>query len=244
MNKRSSEMTFWEHVDELRFRIITTLIVFTVCAIFSYIYVDQVLFIIRQPIIDLINNNSNVKEAFKGVTDPFFLKIATSLYSGFFLSIPFTLYSFLRFIFPAIQRGRFLFLSMTLMFSIILFIIGVLLSYKILFPISIKFLVSFIPTDSDIPLFIFVNEYISLIFSVTILIGLVFQLPIIALFLAKLGVITYKVLSSGRKYAILGTFVVAAIITPPDIVSQLLLSIPILILYEISIIVVRIFYNE
>ena len=244
MNKRSSEMTFWEHVDELRFRIITTLIVFTVCSIFSYIYVDQVLFIIRQPIIDLINNNSNVKEAFKGVTDPFFLKIATSLYSGFFLSIPFTLYSFLRFIFPAIQRGRFLFLSMTLMFSIILFIIGVLLSYKILFPISINFLVSFIPTNSDIPLFIFVNEYISLIFSVTILIGLVFQLPIIALFLAKLGVINYKVLSSGRKYAILGTFVVAAIITPPDIVSQLLLSIPILILYEISIIVVRIFYNE
>ena len=133
---------------------------------------------------------------------------------------------------------------MTLMFSIILFIIGVLLSYKILFPISIKFLVSFIPTNSDIPLFIFVNEYISLIFSVTILIGLVFQLPIIALFLAKLGVINYKVLSSGRKYAILGTFVIAAIITPPDIVSQLLLSIPILILYEISIIVVRIFYNE
>ena len=110
MNKRSSEMTFWEHVDELRFRIITTLIVFTVCAIFSYIYVDQVLFIIRQPIIDLINNNSNVKEAFKGVTDPFFLKIATSLYSGFFLSIPFTLYSFLRFIFPAIQRGIFIFI--------------------------------------------------------------------------------------------------------------------------------------
>ena len=88
------------------------------------------------------------------------------------------------------------------------------------------------------------NEYISLIFSVTILIGLVFQLPIIALFLAKLGVINYKVLSLGRKYAILGTFVIAAIITPPDIVSQLLLSIPILILYEISIIVVWILYIE
>ena len=127
---KSSEMTFWEHVDELRYRIITSLIVFTLCSIFSYIYSDQVLFIIRQPIIDLINSNSNVQEAFKGVTDPFFLKIATSLYSGFFLSIPFTLYSFLRFIFPAIQRGRFLFLSITLVFSIFLFIILYIHSYQ------------------------------------------------------------------------------------------------------------------
>ena len=244
MSNISSEMTFWEHVDELRFRIITSLIVFSVCAIFSYIYADQILHIIRRPIMDLIVSNSNIKEAFKGVTDPFFLKISISLYSGFFLSLPFILYSFLRFIFPAIQKGRFLFLSIIILFSIILFIAGVLLSYKILFPVSIKFLVSFIPTSSNIPLFIFVNEYVSLIFSVTILIGLVFQLPIVALFLSKLGLINYKMLSYGRKYAVLGTFVVAAIITPPDIVSQLLLSIPILILYEISVILVRIFYNE
>ena len=244
MSNKSSEMTFWEHIDELRFRIIISLIVFSLCTIFSYIYVDYILHIIRVPIIDLVVSNSNVQEAFKGVTDPFFLKISTSLYSGLFLSLPFILYSFLRFIFPAIQKGRFLFLSIIILFSILLFIIGVLLSYKILFPISIQFLVSFIPTNSNIPLFIFVNEYISLIFSVTILIGLVFQLPIVAIFLSKLGLINYKMLSYGRKYAILGTFIIASIVTPPDIVSQLLLSIPILILYELSVILVRIFYNE
>ena len=83
-----------------------------------------------------------------------------------------------------------------------------------------------------------------MIFSVTVLVGLVFQLPIIALFLAKLKLVNYQILSTGRKYAILGAFIVSAIVTPPDIISQILLSVPMLILYEISILIVKIFNNE
>ena len=125
-----------------------------------------------------------------------------------------------------------------------LFALGALLSYKVLFPISLQFLITFLPENSDIPLFIFVNEYVSLIFSVTVLVGLVFQLPIIALFLAKLRLVNYQILSTGRKYAILGAFIISAIVTPPDIISQILLSVPMLILYEISILIVKIFNNE
>ncbi len=244
MTKPSSEMTFWEHIDELRLRIISSLLVFFLTSIVSYIFIDHILEFIRTPIIDIIKNNSNIQEAFKGITDPFFLNISTSLYSGFFLSLPFILYSFLRFIFPAIKKKNFIFLSMTILFSVILFLLGAFLSYKLLFPISIHFLITFIPSNSDIPLFIFVNEYISLIFSVTILIGLVFQLPIVALFLSKLRLITPRTLSLGRKYAILGSVIISALITPPDIVSQILLSIPILVLYELSILIVKIFNNE
>ena len=237
-------MTFWEHIDELRFRIITCLLISFLATLASYVFVDEILYFIRRPILGIIDSNSNIQEAFKSIMAPFFLTISTSLYSGLFLSFPFILYSILRFIFPAIDRGKFVFLSASLLFSILLFVLGVFLSYEILFPFSLKFLITFLPSNSEIPLFIFVNEYVSLIFSVMILVGLVFQLPIIALFLAKLKLINSKTLSVGRKYAILGAFVVSAVITPPDIISQALLSVPIVILYEISILIVKIFNNE
>ena len=240
----SSEMTFWEHIDELRFRIISCLLVFFFTTVLSYLFVDQILHFIRQPIIEVIDSNSNIVEAFKGIMDPFFLSISTSLYSGLFLSLPVIIYSLLRFIFPAIKKGRFVFLSVSVFFSISLFALGAFLSYKVLFPISLQFLITFLPENSDIPLFIFVNEYVSLIFSVTVLVGLVFQLPIVALFLAKLRLVNYQILSTGRKYAILGAFIISAIVTPPDIISQILLSVPMLILYEISILIVKIFNNE
>ena len=244
--KLSNQMTFWEHIDELRYRIIACLLVFFVSTLISYFFIDDILLFIRQPIIKVINNNSNIQEAFKGIMAPFFLSISTSLYSGFFLSLPFIIYSILRFIFPAMRKKNFLFLSLTIFFSILLFIVGVFLSYEVLFPFSILFLSTFIPSggEQEIPLFIFVNEYVSLIFSVMILVGLVFQLPIIALFLAKLKLINSKTLSGKRKYAILSSFILSAIITPPDVISQIILSIPILILYEISILIVKIFNNN
>ena len=136
-------MTFWEHIDELRYRIIACLLVFFVSTLISYFFIDDILLFIRQPIIKVINNNSNIQEAFKGIMAPFFLSISTSLYSGFFLSLPFIIYSILRFVFPAMRKKNFLFLSLTIFFSILLFIVGVFLSYEVLFPFSILFLSTF-----------------------------------------------------------------------------------------------------
>ena len=240
----ANEMTFWEHIDELRSRILSCVLVVFLATLISYIFIDEILTFIRHPIIEVIDKNSNIKEAFKSIMAPFFLSMSTSFYSGVFLSIPFILYSILRFVFPAMDKKKFLFLSVVVFFSILLFIAGAFLSYEILFPISIYFLSTFLPAESNIPLFIFVNEYVSLIFSVTVFVGLVFQLPIIALFLSKLKLISSKTLAGKRKYAILLSFLISAIITPPDVISQIILSIPILILYEISVLICKVFNND
>ena len=240
-NSKSNKMTFWEHIDELRFRILSSLLVILIFTLFSYFFADIILDFIRYPIIDILDNNSNIQEAFNSITSPLFLYISVSFYSGVFLSLPFILYNSLRFIFPAINKKNFIFLSCTIFFSVLLFIVGVFLSYRILFPISVKFLVKFLPPNNQIPLFIFVNEYVSLIFTVMIAVGLIFQLPIIALFLSRLKLINSKILSSKRRYAILVSFIFSAIITPPDIISQVILSIPVIILYEICIIITKIF---
>ena len=244
MKKISNKMTFWEHIDELRYRIISVFFIVLLATILSYFFIDSILELIRAPIIDIVKSNPNIKEAFKSIASPFFLSISTSLYSGVFIAFPFILYNMLRFIFPAMNKRRFLFLSIIIFFSVTLFLIGVFLAYKIIFPISLSFLATFLPSSGDVPLFIFVNEYVSLIFSTTMFIGLVFQLPIISLFLSRLKLINSKTLSGKRKYAILLSFIFSAIITPPDVISQIILSIPILILYEISIIIAKFSNND
>lgn len=218
------KLTVVEHLEELRSRIIRSIIFIIIASIFSYAFTDSILRFMVKPV---------GKVVFISPAEVFITNIKIALLGGAYLSSPFVLYEAWQFISTGLgERGR----RYVLVFafsSFILFILGSFFGYFIMAPIGMKFLLSF-STDFVSPM-ISVDRYVSFIVGFTLIFGLIFQLPVVILFLTKIGLLTPQFLSKNRKYAIVIIFIVAAILTPPDVISQCLMAIPLLILYEVSI---------
>ena len=177
------------------------------------------------------------------LSSQFMTHISTSLYLGFLCASPYILFELFRFISPALYDNERKY-SIPILFVIYtLFIVGVLMSYFILFPISFRFLGTYSVAE-EVHSTITLDSYISTFVTLTLIMGLVFQLPVIAYFLAKIGIIQSEMLAKYRQYAFLIIMVVAAIITPPDLMTLILVTIPLYLLYEVSIIVTRRVGNE
>ncbi|MDO8734970.1 MAG: twin-arginine translocase subunit TatC [Elusimicrobiota bacterium] len=219
------KLTLVQHLEELRKRIIICLIVVFACGIFCFFYTDKILSILSNPVGKLI---------FLKPTEAFLAKIKLSFYGGIFISMPVIIYQIWKFLNPGlieIERRYFLWI---MPFSYLLFLSGVLFAFFAVLPVGMKFLLGY-GTENITPM-ISVGSYISFVGIFLIAFGIVFQLPVVVLFLTKLGIVTPKWLSVNRKYAILIIFILSGILTPgPDIFSQFLMAIPTLLLYEISI---------
>lgn len=172
------------------------------------------------------------------LSSQFMTHIRTSLYLGFLCASPYILFELFRFISPALYDNERKYSIPVLFIVYTLFIVGVLMSYFILFPISFRFLGTYSVAD-QITSMITLDSYITTFVTLTLVMGLIFQLPVIAYFLAKLGFITGDMLAHYRKYAFVIIMVVAAIITPPDLMTLVLVTIPLYVLYEVSIIIAR-----
>jgi sec-independent protein translocase protein TatC len=164
--------------------------------------------------------------------------VSTAVYLGLLGASPFILYELFRFISPALYDNERRYSVQVAGTIYALFIIGVLMSYFVLFPISFRFLGTYSVAER-VHSTITLDSYVSTFVSLTLVMGLVFQLPVIAFFLGKMGMITSGLLSAYRKHAFLAIMVVAAIITPPDLMTLILVTIPLYLLYEVSIRVVR-----
>ena len=172
------------------------------------------------------------------LSSQFMTHISTALYFGLLGASPYILVELFRFITPALYENEKKYSVQVAATMYLLFIVGVLMSYFILFPISFRFLGTYSVSgmvESNITL----KSYISTFTTLTLVMGLVFQLPVIAFFLGKLEVVTSKMLANYRKYAFLVIMIVAAIITPPDLMTLVLVTIPLYLLYEVSILVLR-----
>lgn len=172
------------------------------------------------------------------LSSQFMTHISTALYLGLLAASPYILVELFRFITPALYENEKKYSMQVAATMYLLFIIGVLMSYFILFPISFRFLGTYSVSgmvESNITL----KSYISTFTTLTLVMGLVFQLPIIAYFLGKLKVVTSKMLRQYRKYAFLVIMIMAAIITPPDLMTLILVTIPLYLLYEVSIMVLK-----
>ena len=168
------------------------------------------------------------------LSSQFMTHITTSLYLGLLGASPYILYELFRFISPALYENEKKYSVQVVVIVYFLFIIGVLMSYYVLFPISFRFLGTY-SVDERIHSTITLDSYISTFTSLTLLMGLVFQLPVIAFALAKLGFVSSRMLSMYRKHSFLIIMLLAAIITPPDIMTLILVTIPLYLLYEVSI---------
>lgn len=221
-------MGFLDHLEEFRSRIIKCLVSVLIFSIVTYFFSDYVIDFLAKPI---------SKVYFMSPTEAFAVRVKMSIILGIILSVPVIFYQIWKFIVPGLFEREVRAVVPAVLFSTLFFLIGGAFYFFIVFPMAIQFLMGF-GTDKLEPM-IKIGAYISFISYTTLAFGAVFELPVVAYFLGRLGIITDKTLRKGRRYAILGIVILAATITPPDIFSQVMLAIPLYFLYEISIIVLK-----
>lgn len=222
-----------EHLQELKGRVIKSLIFIIICSFFVYHYIDYILPVLIKPVGRLI---------FIAPQEAFITYIKIAFFGGLFLSSPFVLYQLWRFIACGLKPNERKYTLVFGPFSFLFFVLGVVFGYFVIVPIAMKFLLGF--AKEFITPMITVNKYISFVGILTFTFGLVFQLPLISIFLTKIGIVTPLFLSGKRRQAIVFIFILAAIFTPPDVITQSLMAIPLLILYEIGIIFSKLVYKS
>jgi sec-independent protein translocase protein TatC len=252
--KAEGEMSFLEHLEELRWHIIrsiVSIIVFMIIAfLFKNLIFDTIILAPKDP--NFITNRLLCKLGHLVHTDllcintrPFFLinikmsgqlttHITVAMVSGVILAFPYILWEFWKFLRPALHANEAKHSRGAVLVSSGLFFTGVLFGYFMLTPLSIHFLTTY-EISPDVTNQINIRSYIGTLSSICLATGVVFELPIISFFLTKIGVITPAFMKKYRKHSIVVIFMLAAIITPPDVFSQTLVCIPLLLLYEVSI---------
>ncbi|MBS3970409.1 MAG: twin-arginine translocase subunit TatC [Clostridia bacterium] len=225
-----TSMSLIDHLEELRKIIIRIVIAILVGAVVSFALFEDVLFkIINAPIA-----GKDIQLAQLAVTEVFITRLKVSLLSGIVITIPFTAYQIWSFILPALYAHERRYVYMIAPMSAILFAAGVVFGYYVVLPLALVF---FIVQGADLLPMLSFARYVSFVLGFLLPFGLVFQLPLAVVFLVKIGVVDYKFFKAKRKYAILIIFIISAVLTPPDLVSQLLMAGPVVLLYEISILI-------
>jgi sec-independent protein translocase protein TatC len=221
------EMTILEHLDELRSRLIKSAIALLVTTLFSFFFATRFLKLLIAPA-------GNVRPVFLTPTEGFITYMRVALLSGLGLAMPVIVYQILRFIAPGLKVNERKYVYVALPVAAFSFIAGIAFAYFILLPAALNYLGNFGSEIAEARWA--VGEYIAFVTSLLFWIGVVFETPLLAYILAKLGIVTPKLLSSNRKYAILIIAIVSAVITPTaDPFNMLLLMAPLVVLYEISI---------
>ncbi len=174
---------------------------------------------------------------FTSPSQAFSVRIKLSIFMGIFASAPIVFYQFWRFIVPGLTRREAGNVFWAVLFTSLFFFLGSVFCYFIVVPLSIQFFLGF-QTSKLVPL-INIGDYISFVAWSVLAFGLIFELPVVSFFLGKLGLLSAGFLSKGRRYAVVLILIVSAILTPPDVFSQILMAIPLYVLYELSILVVR-----
>ena len=224
-------MPLTEHLRELRYRLIVSIVAFLIGTGVAFFFAKYVFEILKEPV---IKSYPDVELITLSPTEPLFILIKISIAVGFILAMPVILYQMWRFIEPALySHEKKMFLPLVLS-SIVLFILGASFAYFLVLPLALKFLLGLGFTQLMATPYLSVDMYVSFVLKMVIAFGIAFQMPIILYILQKVGIITPEQLAKFRKYFIVIAFLVAAIIAP-DVSTQVLMAIPLLILYEISV---------
>ena len=245
INNEQNQSTISEHLLELRSRIIKSLIFFVLAFIISYINADKIYDFLLQPYVKALGSDgvANKRLIFTALQETFVTYIKLSFFSALFFSFPVFLIQVWKFIAPGLYSNEKKAILPFMIATPVLFLLGAFLAYQFIMPLAIKFFLSFesltSQTSMPIQLEAKVSEYLSLIMIFMIAFGLSFELPVLLILLATAGFVDSKYLSERRRYIIVIIFIIAAIITPPDPISQIGLAIPLMLLYEISILIIK-----
>ena len=225
------KIPFTDHLEELRERIIKSFIAVAVGFAVCYGFKEKLFELITRPLIAVMEKGDQL--IFTGLPEAFFTYLKVAFLAGLILAGPVIIYQFWMFVAPGLYKKERRVMIPIVVLSTFFFLGGALFGYFIVFPWGFQFFLSF--ASDSIKALPSMKEYLSFATKLLLAFGLVFELPIVITFLARLGLVTVPFLRKNRKYAVLIFFVGAAMITPPDVVTQIMMAFPLMLLYEISI---------
>ncbi|MCG8607748.1 twin-arginine translocase subunit TatC [bacterium] len=232
------EMPFLDHLEELRWRLIKSIVAVIATAIVAYFFSSELLSILIHPYNEAINylgKPSDQKLIFLSPTGGFMIHIKLAVFTGLMVALPVIFYQMWQFVVPGLLDKERKNIPIIVFLSTICFFIGAFFCYYVVLRYGLRFLLGF--ETADLAANITINDYIQFITMLILVFGLVFELPILAFFLTKIGLVTPPFLRNYRRHAIVLMVILSAIITPPDVFTQILLAGPLALLYEISILV-------
>ncbi|WP_425305664.1 twin-arginine translocase subunit TatC [Desulfocurvibacter africanus] len=232
-------MTLTEHLNELRKRLIRSFIAVFVGFLACYAFAEQLFDILMEPMVRVLHNSNFI---YTYPPEAFFTYLKVSFVAGFFLVSPYLFYQVWLFVAPGLYQNERKYLVPIAIFSAVFFTVGALFGYFVVFPFGFEFFASY--STDKIVFTPKLSEYLSFALKLLFAFGVVFELPLVIFFLARLGLVTAQGLRRVRKYAILVIFIVAAILTPPDVFTQTLMAGPMILLYEFGIIAAHLFGKE
>lgn len=227
------------HLIELRRRLLQCLFVFALVFVGCYLMAEQIYHFLMQPLVKAFGEESGRRMIYTGLHEAFLTYLKLSFFAALFITLPLILIQIWKFIAPGLYRTEQRSVSVLFVLTPVLFLLGAALAYYIVFPMAWGFFLSFeseaVAGSLPVQLEARVSEYLGLVIQLILAFGLSFELPVVLMLLASAGIITAENLAAGRRYAIVAIFGAAALITPPDLISQIALGTPVLLLYEASI---------
>ncbi|MCG2712687.1 MAG: twin-arginine translocase subunit TatC [Candidatus Omnitrophica bacterium] len=223
-----------DHLEELRNRILFCLVLIILCAALAYSFVEQIMAFLTRSIGTLY---------FMSPAEAFWVQVKLAMFAGLYCALPFIFYQIWKFVEIGLKQNERKYVLPMSIAGFILFTLGGVFCYFLVIPVAVRFLLSY-GSSTLLPL-ISVSKYLSFIGCLVFAFGFTFQLPLILMFLARLGIVSCASLRKFRRFAVLGSFIIGAALTPtPDMVNQTLLALPIIVLYEMSIWLIKIFEKK
>ena len=237
VNEQGDEMPFTAHLEELRIRLAKAVIAAIIGFLCCYGFSEQLFQLLMQPLVAVLPKGNTL--IFTSLPEGFFTYLKVAFLAGIFVVSPYIFYQLWQFISPGLYAEEKKYMLPLAFLSAIFFLGGALFGYLVVFPFGFQFFIGF--ANDVIQPMPSLQEYFSFSTKLLFAFGLIFELPLVIFFLARMGLVSSVKLKIFRKYFVFTAFVVAAILTPPDVVSQILMALPLIVLYEIGIIVAKIF---
>jgi sec-independent protein translocase protein TatC len=238
-NINEKEMPFLDHLEELRWRLLKSIITVFVMMVICFFFSDYILEALLYP---GQNIDPPVPLQVLKVQTVFIIKLEIALFAGIILSLPVIFYQLWQFLAPGLLQNEKKLLPLIVFATVLCFVIGGAFAYFIIIPYALQFFLGLAPVDIENN--IALDFYIGFLLRLIIVFGVVFELPMLSLILSKFGILTPSFMRKYRKYAIVGAFILGAILTPPDPTTQMFLAVPIILLYELSIFISYIFATK
>ena len=240
-------LTFWDHLDELRSVIIRILVITVLAAIVAFCLKDELFAIVLAPrTSDFITYRLMGVEPFSihlmntGLTEQFMIHMKTSFYVGMLVASPYIIYQLFRFVSPALYDNERKYAMALVASGYLMFMLGTALNYLLIFPLTVRFLGTY-QVSPDVANMLTLQSYMDTLIMMSLVMGIVFELPVVSWLLGKMGLVNRRIMRTWRKHAVVAILIVSAIITPTtDAFTLFVVALPIWLLYELSIVIVRI----
>lgn len=246
MSKSSEYASFWEHLDELRSRLIRMLILLALVTVVAFLLKEQLFNIVLAPrSSDFVTYRLMGVSAFSiqlintGLTEQFMVHMRTAMFTGLLVTSPYIIYELFRFVSPGLYENERRYAFQLVGSAYVMFVIGLLLNYFLIFPLTVRFLGTY-QVSTDVMNMLTLQSYIDTLIGMSFMMGVLFELPVVCWLMGRMGIINAQLMSSYRRHAIVAILILAAIVTPTtDVFTLFVVALPIWMLYELSILVVK-----